>query len=206
MDFKTSLILAVCFAGNAVAMADDFVPLFKTQSVDSLELVQVAPQDLSFKDGELRMSGASNGYFATKESYKNFTLKFDFLYERPEGLTDDEKFTGNSGLLVYIETPHAVWPKSIEFQLMNREVGQIYRIKDAKLEGKWDKDAYKKAIKPVGQWNTMEVTSKGGTMTCSLNGIEVARGTTPVPNHGPFGWQSEGAPLRFRNMLIKKFD
>jgi hypothetical protein len=206
MTLRVFLLLAIALAIAPTASAADFVSLIKSDDPTQFELVQVAPDTISIKDGELRLTGKSTGYFATKDSYKNFTLKYDFKYDRPAGLTDDDAFTGNSGLLVNILAPHKVWPKCIEFQLMNREVGKIYEVSGGKLSGKWDGDAYKKAIKPVGQWNTMEVTSKDGTMTCSLNGVEVTKGTGAIPDRGPIGWQSEGAPIRFRNMMIKTAD
>ena len=206
MSFRSFALLTALLSASTSTQADDFVPLFKGDGLGDFELVKVAPETLSYKDGEIRMTGTSNGYFATKQSYKSYTMKFDFMYERPEGLTDDSKFPGNSGFLFNIETPHAVWPKCIEFQLMNREVGKIYPMKGAKFDGTWDEAAYKKAIKPVGQWNTMEVTSKDGTVACSLNGTQVATGKSPVPDHGPFGRQTEGAPMRFKNLLVKTLD
>lgn len=216
MTLRASLLLAATLAitispvvsvpVSAASSSADFVALIQGDDLSKLEMVKIAPDTITVKDGELRLSGKSTGYFVTKDSYKNYTLKFDFLYERPADLTDDAAFKGNSGLLVSIETPHKVWPKSIEFQLMNREVGKIYKIGGSKLDGKWDNAAYQKAIKPVGQWNTMEVTSQDGTMTCSLNGVEVTRGTGPSPDQGPIGWQSEGAPIRFKNLMIKTLD
>lgn len=206
MTRRASLLLAVTLAIAPTASAADFVPLIKGDDPAQFELVKLAPGTIAINDGELRLTGKSTGYFATKNSYKNYTLKFDFLYERPTDLTDDAAFKGNSGLLVSIATPHKVWPKSIEFQLMYREVGKIYQVSGGKLDGKWDGAAYKKAIKSVGQWNTMEVTSKDGTMTCALNGVQVTKGTGAAPDRGQIGWQSEGAPIRFKNMMIKSLD
>lgn len=208
MTLRALLLTAAILAAPAsnFAFADDFTPLLKGDDPAQLELVKIAPETISIKNGELRITGKSTGYFATKQSYKNFTLKYDFMYERPEGLTDDAAFKGNSGLLVNIEPPHKVWPRCIEFQLLNREVGKIYGVSGGKLPGKWDAEAYKKAIKPVGQWNTMEVTSRNGELTCSLNGVEVTRGSGPSPDQGAIGWQSEGAPIRFKNMMIKTLD
>ena len=64
----------------------------------------------------------------------------------------------------------------------------------------------KQAIKPVGQWNLEEVTCQGGTIVCKINGVEVSRGTGCTIESGPIGWQSEGAPIRLRNVMIKPRD
>jgi hypothetical protein len=75
-----------------------------------------------------------------------------------------------------------------------------------KFQGKKDLAAQRKAIKPVGEWNEEEVTCKDGSIACKINGIEVARGTGADPDRGQIGWQSEGRPIRLRNLMIKKLD
>ena len=201
------LCATAAIALSAGAMKDDgFKPLVNGDDPVQFQLVAIDAKTLTIKDGEVRVSGKPNGYFATKESYKNYVLKFEWMYERPANLASDDKFNGNSGLLLNIQdTPH-VWPKSIEFQMMNKEVGKIYPIGGAKFEGKWDGSAFKKAIKPVGEWNEEVVTSENGAMTCVLNGVEVTRGKNPSPDHGQIGWQSEGSPIRFRKLMIKAND
>ena len=204
--------LGVFCATAAIALSagaardDDFKPLVKGDDPAQFELVGINAKTLTIKDGEVQVSGKPNGYFATKESYKNYVLKFEWMYERPAKLVSDDKFNGNGGLLLNIQGEPRVWPKSIEFQLMNKEVGKIYPIGGAKLEGKWDAAAYKKAIKPVGEWNEEVATCENGVMTCVLNGVEVTRGKNPSPANGQIGWQSEGAPMRFRKLMIKSTD
>jgi hypothetical protein len=198
-------IAALCL-GMQAGKDEGFKPLVQGDDPAQFQLVGIDSKTLTVKDGEVRVSGKPNGYFATKKSYKNYVLKFEWKYERPEGLASDDKFQGNSGLLLHIQGEPKIWPKSIEFQLMNAEVGKIYPIAGAKFPGKWDRDAYKKAIKPVGEWNREEVTSKDGVMTCTLNGVVVTTGNGADPDHGAIGWQSEGAPIAFRNIQIKELD
>jgi Domain of Unknown Function (DUF1080) len=188
------------------ATAADFVPLVKGDDVKALELVKIGPDTLQIANGEIRISGKPNGYFATKDSYKNYDLKFEWMYERPDGLESDAKFRGNSGLLIHIQMPHEVWPKCVELQLQNANAGVIIPLKGTKCEKTIDKEAQKQAIKPVGQWNLEEVTCQGGTIVCKINGVEVSRGTGCTIESGPIGWQSEGAPIRLRNVMIKPRD
>ena len=182
-----------------------FVPLLKGGDVDSFQLVAIGPDTMTIQNGEIRISGKPNGYFATKQSYQNYVLKFDWMYERPEGLELGSKFDGNSGLLLHIAKPHKVWPRSIEVQLANSDAGNIFAI-TGKFRGQKDPAAQKKAIKAVGEWNEEEVICKDGSIVCKINGIEVARGTGAEPDRGQIGWQSEGRPIRFRNLRIKPFD
>jgi hypothetical protein len=208
---KVRVRAAAAFATFALLFAaglaqDDFQPLVKGTDINQFELVKIDSGTIKIDDGVISVSGKPNGYFATKDSYKNYVLRFDWMYERPEGLASEAAFKGNSGLLVHIAAPHKIWPKCIEVQLQNSNAGDTFPIFGAKFAGKKDIDAQKRAIKPVGQWNEEEVTSKDGSIVCKINGIEVCRGTGANPAEGFIGWQSEGAPIRFRNLMIKRLD
>lgn len=200
-------IALACLTALAIgadsARAGDFQPLVSGTDASQFTLIGIGPGSLSVNEGEVRLNGKPDGYFATKRSYKNFVLRFDWMYERPAGLKSDATFTGNSGLLLHIKE-HKIWPESIEVQLMNADAGNTFGIPPARFRGKTDSAAQKKAIKPVGQWNAEEVVCKDGAIAVTINGVEIARGVGAVPDHGTIGWQSEGAPIRFRNLQIKE--
>ena len=198
--------LLATLAISARSADDDFKPLVKGDDPSQFELVGLPTESIKVVDGEVRLEGKPNGYFATKGRYKDYVLQFEVMYERPEGLKDDAKFNGNSGLLVNIDGPAKVWPKCIEFQLANSDIGAILDVAGAKSRGSYDKKASKGATKPVGEWNAVEVSSKGGTTTCTLNCVEVSKGTDFNPAEGQIGWQSEGAPIRFRKLRIKSLE
>ncbi|GAC1447974.1 MAG: hypothetical protein NVSMB9_30700 [Isosphaeraceae bacterium] len=208
MPWKQTLRLVpllTVFALAAPAPPDDsqFKPLVEGTDASQFQLAGIGSETLAIHDGEIRVSGKPAGFFATKKDYKNYVLRFEWMYERPEGLKSDSEFSGNSGLLLHIQGDLKVWPRSIELQLMHKEVGKIYPIDGAKFDGKWDAESFKRAIKPVGQWNTEEVTCRDGSITCTLNGAVVTRGEGASPDHGFIGWQSEGVPIRFRNLKIR---
>ena len=191
---------------SASAAEDGFQPLIKGDDPSQFELVGIGPDTIRIEDGVVHISGKPSGYFATKDSFKNYVVTFEWMYERPEGLESDAAFNGNSGLLVHIQPPHKVWPKSVEVQLMNQDAGNIFAIGGSQFSGKKDAAAQKGAIKPVGQWNQEEVVCKDGAITCTINGVQVATGTGASPDHGQIAWQSEGRPIRFRNLMIKPLD
>jgi hypothetical protein len=73
------------------------------------------------------------------------------------------------------------------------------------------------ADKPVGQWNTYEITVKGETVTVALNGKTVidnaklpgidARGALGLQHHGGMRdgkWNSPPALVQFRNIYVKE--
>lgn len=196
--------MAVVVAASGAAQDEGFTPLTKGTDPSQFELVGITPESITVTpDGEIRLTGKPDGYFATKSPYHNYVLKYEWMYERPEKLSSDADFEGNSGLLLHIEAPHKIWPKSIEAQLYNKDAGRTFAINGAKFEGKHDPALQKKAIKPVGEWNEMEVTSHDGELVTKVNGIEVARGKGAAPDAGTIGWQAEGAPIRFRNLRIQ---
>jgi len=159
------------------------------------------------EEGIIVVSGQPNGYIETEKSYRNYVVKYDWRYKRPAKLEDDEKFNGNSGLLVHIQglPPKGTWPKCVEVQGMNKEHGKIFAIGGATGKFTFDAAALTKARNKVGEWNTTEVLCKDGEITSKVNGAQVATGKGELAS-GPFGLQSEGAEIHFKNIRIKVLD
>lgn len=204
----TAMVVGI---GLAIGREDDgFTPLVDGTDPSQFTLVGIGPETLSIADGVVTVSGKPNGYFATKKEYTDYVLAFDWMYERPSDLKDDADFKGNSGLLLHIAGEHKIWPKCIEAQLQNSDAGHVFAIQGAAFKGttapEARKAAQKKAIKPVGQWNAMEVVCRGGRITCKLNDVEIDGGTDASPVGGPIGWQSEGGVIALRNLRIKPIE
>jgi hypothetical protein len=197
-------VLAIALAAAcASAQEKGFAKLFNGRNMDDFALVGVTPATFRVADGVIACTGQPNGYFATKKDYRNYVLRFDWKYARPQALQSDAAFEGNSGLLIHITGEHKVWPKCIEVQLMNKDAGNIFGL-GSKVSGKKDGPAQARAIKPVGEWNSEEVTCQDGKIAVKINGILVAEGTGADPAEGSIGWQSEGAEIHFRNLQIKE--
>lgn len=196
--------------GGALKADDDsdsgFAPIVRGDDPGQFELVGIGPDAIKIEGGEVRVSGRPNGYFATKAAYRNYILTFEWMYERPDGLESDARFRGNSGVLLHIAAPHKVWPRCIEAQLFQPDAGHLFAVNGAKFNGRKDAEAQKRAIKPAGQWNVERITSRDGSLTCAINGVAVSSGDGAEPDRGPIAWQSEGAPIRFRNLKIKAAD
>lgn len=193
------LVAGLLFAGASLAHAGEdekgFTKLFNGTDMTGFKENVFGKKDakspFAVKEGVIHVTGSPNGYFYTEKSYKNFVLRFDWKF-----LKD-----GNSGLLVHIQKHGGGWPQSVEVQGMQKDHGNIFAIGGAK--GKFTKNAkaQKEAIK-IGDWNTTEVVSENGKLTAKVNGVEVSAGEGSLME-GPLGWQSEGAPLQFKNIRIK---
>ena len=205
---------AVLTAAGLAAVAEDkkaddgFTPVFNGRDFTGWKFVVQGDADpkktWSVQDGVIVCTGKPNGYFYTDKSYKNYVIRYDWQYKRPANLTDDSKFPGNSGCLVHIQPPHRVWPKCVEVQGMNRDHGKIIFVGFKGATEKYDREAKNRATKPVGQWNTTEITCKpDGTVTAKINGTPVSSGKSEL-TEGVIGFQSEGAEIHFKNIKLKQ--
>jgi len=161
----------------------------------------------TIKDGVLICSGRPSGFMYTEKSYRNYTLKLEFAFKRPEGLADDSKFRGNSGVLIHVGQKNAlgVWPRSIEVQGMHRQLGLILPIpRNLKCKLTLDSQARAKVLKPVGQFNALEIVVTGGDMVISINGAVVSTVSDCELTEGPIGLQSEGAETHWKNIRIRE--
>ncbi|MBC8868079.1 MAG: DUF1080 domain-containing protein [Planctomycetes bacterium] len=161
----------------------------------------------TIKDGILICSGSPSGYMYTEKSFGNYTLQFELAFKRPDGLADDSAFRGNSGCLIHVGEKNAlgVWPRSIEVQGANRSMGLILPIpRNVKCTRTLDREALAKVLKPVGEFNTMEIEVTGGDMVITLNGTVVSTVGDCELTEGPIGFQSEGAETHWKNIRIRE--
>lgn len=157
-------------------------------------------------DGYIKVAGQPSGYFYTNKSFKNGVLTYDWRFKRPENLEDESKFGGNSGLLLHITGDHKVWPNSLEIQGANKSHASFISIgKTGMKDGKFDAKALAEARKKVGEWNTTEVTFKDGVVNVKVNGVPVSSCKMELVQ-GPFGFQSEGAEIHYKNIKVKSLD
>jgi len=184
---------------------DEGTPLFNGKDLTGLK-VQFNPADkdaapaktFTVKEGALIVSGKPTCYIYTEKSYKDYVLTYEWRFPK------DSKPESNSGCLVHITEPHKVMPKSVEPQGRYKDHGKLFFLGGAKGEAKFDEEAHKKALKPMGEWSKTEVTCKAdGTVIVKLNGVEVASGKSDLTS-GPIGFQSEGTEVHFRNIKIKE--
>jgi hypothetical protein len=187
------------------------------------------PSTWSVADGVMRCTGKPAGYIRTEGSYKNYRLTLEWRWSGPDlpPNAQGQPRMRNSGVLVHISGPDTVWPRSVEAQLMQTNAGDIYDIgnvgfaellvvrEKAVATAGADAEAVKRAQaqrrvpkagasseKPVGEWNTYEITCSGDTMTLRVNGVEQNRATKIGATEGHIALQSEGAAIEFRNVRL----
>ena len=104
----TVALLASAFV-NAFA-ADAITPTGKTELFNGKDTVGwvVYPADTSketwsIKDGILASTGKPSGFLRTEKSYKQYRFTVEWRFTKP----------GNTGVVVHMTPPDAIWPKSI---------------------------------------------------------------------------------------------
>ena len=156
---------------------------------------------------DILCTGKPKCYLHTKTPVGDGTLRFDYRFEPDPKITDPTKLAAhNTGVLLFIQEPHAIWPKSIEVQGKHSEMGQL-RPNGSKAEVEQLKVVYQdhpevreSARKPVGEWNSIEIVTKAGAITASINGQVVAVGEPGELKSGLIGLQAEGHRLRYRRL------
>ena len=168
----------------------------------------------SIENGLLHISGKEFGYIATEKTYGNFKLVAEFKWgvkKYPPREADSVK--RDNGICFYFpaQEKDIVWPKSIECQIQEGDVGDFWLIDSTsiKIDGQRTKPAnYTRAVKkidgenPNGQWNRVEIIADKGKITYIVNGKIVNEGVDPSEKEGKILIQSEGAEIFYRKIEI----
>lgn len=185
------------------------IRLFNGQDLSGLDIFTEQPNAPTWKveDGMLRNVSAAKGYVRTNRAYSDYYLRVEWRWPAKPG---------NSGVMVNITGPDAIWPKCVECQLANGRAGDFASFSDARSReeivsrnpsgvstGRLSRRAAAGAVeKPAGEWNTYDITVAGDTITLAVNGVEVNRMTGVAPSGGMIAFQAEGAPIDFRSIEL----
>lgn len=166
------------------------------------------------EDGLLHISGKEFGYMCTNKEYTNFHLIAEFKWGIKKYPPRDADTTKrDNGICYYIPATakDTVWPPSIECQVQEGDVGDIWLIGkttmtiDGKItEAKDYNRVVKKsdAEKPNGEWNKVEIIASNGKIKYLVNGVLVNEGENPSVVKGKILVQSEGAEIYYRKIEI----
>jgi Domain of Unknown Function (DUF1080) len=178
---------------------------FESLAFPDFEAFAAQPETWSSTAEGILCTGKPKGYLYSKQSYQNFTLRLEYRFPRPESLKDETKFKGNTGFMVYITGEHKQWPVCLEVQGKHVQMAAIKENGGAEPVKTEDDDvARQQARQPVGQWNSIEITSKDGALTVLLNGTPISKCEPNFISEGPIGIQAEDHPFEVRRMRIRR--
>lgn len=152
-------------------------------------------------DGVLVCLGNPAGYIRTDDKHTSYVLKLQWRFDPAKG-------PGNSGVLVRLNGPDKVWPRSVEAQLHSGNAGDFWNIDEMKMTTDPDRTRGRNTKKllmaeyPLGQWNEYEIIVDGPTVTLYVNGELANQATDVEVTPGAIALQSEGAEIHFRNIRL----
>ncbi|MCE5205341.1 MAG: DUF1080 domain-containing protein [Porphyromonadaceae bacterium] len=166
-----------------------------------------ADQIYTVREGMIIVKGEPLGYMYTQEKYSNFMLELEYRWGGE---------ASNSGVFFLIEEPSNPFPKGIECQLKADKAGDLVLLSGADLkeyvlpEGVTERPKFpviekkeSSSEKPVGEWNKVKITVKGGFIEVYINDVFQNSATSEV-KEGHIGLQSEGKEIQFRNLMLEK--
>jgi hypothetical protein len=169
------------------------------------------------ENGLLHISGKEFGYISTEKTFKNFHLAVEFKWgEKKFPPRDADTTKRDNGICFYVPLNERdfVWPKSIECQIQEGDVGDIWLIDSTTVvfDGKQtEPNNYTRVKKktdnekPSGEWNLVEVIVNRDQIIYKVNGIVVNEARSPSLQEGKIIIQSEGAEIYYRKIEIAEF-
>lgn len=214
---------------------DSFTSFFDGKSMESwhtygkssLDSGWVIQGDVLYLDTTAAKRNASGNRIGnniiTNEEFGNFDLKLDWKIS--------EK--GNSGIVFYVKEDTALYHENynsgMEMQVLDNGTPTRLGHPDGKLYSHRAGDLYdllaaKEAVKPLGEWNEVEIVSKDGKLDFYMNGEHTLSTTMwddnwrqmisvskfkDMKNFGTFkegkiSLQDHGSAVSFRNIRIKR--
>jgi len=214
---SVTVLAAICFCGAAWTLlscqAPQNIPPSERRRIElfngaDLTNWKVFPADApaetwTVRDGVLVCAGQPVGYLRTERKYTSFELDLEWRF-------DPSKGAGNSGVLMRVQYPDKVWPKSIEAQLQSGSAGDIWNI-DAfpmstnrdRTKGRHTAKAQPSSEKPIGEWNQYSIRLVDQNLQLKVNGVVQNTATRCEVIEGWIALQSEGAHIEFRNIRLR---
>ena len=154
----------------------------------------------SVKNGNAYCAGTVYGYMRTTASYADYHLHLEWRWsEEP----------GNSGVLLHITGENKIWPNCIESQLKAQNAGDVIVMGGASVREQISPDKRKILKKESssehtpGDWNSYDIFCVGDSIVTYVNGVFQNAVSKASNTQGGIGFQSEGAPIEFRNIYVQ---
>jgi hypothetical protein len=188
-------------AEDVFVVEQGFTPL----ALADFEAFAAEPETWTAEGDAVLCTGKPRGYLFSRAEHRNFTWRLEYRFERPQSLKDEATFKGNTGFLVYITGDHKLWPVCLEVQGKHVQMGAVKENGGAAPVAVHDDDAARQsARRPVGEWNRLEIVSRDGALTVTLNDALVCRSEPNFLSEGKIGIQAEDHPFVVRRMRLRE--
>jgi hypothetical protein len=171
-------------------------------------------ENFKIEDSALHVNGKDLGYLISEKGYFNFHAKLEFKWGTAKWPPrENAKRDGGFLYNIPMAEPDSIWPKSIECQIQEGDVGDFWMLGFSTLtvDGKTNIPSNhiqfvkkKDNEKPLGEWNTVEVISYDGRCIQVVNGVIVNYGDDASTKGGRVILQSEFSEIYYRNIRIRQ--
>jgi hypothetical protein len=201
--------------GGLLRAADDegFVPLFNGKDLTGWVYGKGSQAGKGYQvreGGIIYCTPKDGGQLRSEKEYGDFVLRFDFK------LTEN----ANNGIAIRAPIDGDAAYVGMEIQVLDDSGTEYAKLRPAQYHGSiYDVVAAKRgALKPVGQWNTQEITAKGSRITVKLNDqiivdadLSEIKDQAVLKKHlglknekGHIGFCGHGKEVEFRNVRIRE--
>jgi|SRR5215468_995943 hypothetical protein len=178
------------FTHKAASQDAGWITLFDGKSLNGWD--QVGESNWHVEDGAIvvdKMAGKDAGYLVTKNSYKNFVVRVEFL----------PSDNANSGIYFRCLDPKKITDRTCyEANIFDQRPDPTYGT--GAITRYVEVDPMPKA---GDKWNTYEVTAKGRDITVVLNGQVTAKLRNGMFDEGPIALQHGAGAIKFRKVEVK---
>jgi hypothetical protein len=206
------LALTLCLAAGLLPAAErGFTDLFNGKDLSGWTLVRGHGPGYVVENGILVCPADGGGNLLSEKEYSDFVLRLDFKLSPG----------GNNGIALRAPLEGDIAYTGMEIQVLDQDnekykgrlkpwqhTGSVYNVLPA---------ADVNALKPVGEWNSYEITAKGPKITIVLNGKKLVDGDLSqvkdpevLKKHpgiqrtsGRVGFLGHNTRVEFRNIRIK---
>ncbi len=208
------VFILTCVMAGAAAPVD----LFNGRDLTGWELVANPATDISLAchvvdGGVIAVAGKPVGYLLAAGSYANYRLHVEYRWPA------EAARNSNSGVMVHISSgpvDRNTWPVCYQIQTKINRAGDLLPMAGARFaetlstapEATTPQLDHLGLVseKALGEWNSVDVVCRGGTIQVSINGIFQNKITHCTQHAGRIGIQLEGFPFELRNLRLTPLD
>jgi hypothetical protein len=207
MISRSSLLLSLCTI-YALAFGFGWIDDPPVKGLPGWHVQEGKAECWKFEHGVIS-SAPGGGFLTMDKEYGDFHLTLEYRM----------KAGGNSGVGVHYPPGGHPSTTGIEIQVLDDDAPAHKNIKPTQANGSIYKHVapLRKAAKPLGEWNKMEITCKDPWIDVKLNGIGIQHANrdeypntegngiplAKLPRKGCIGLQSHGEAVEVRNVHIK---
>jgi hypothetical protein len=161
-------------------------------------------QTWSVTNSVIHCNGSAIGYLRTKQSYSNYVVTVEWRFRKVTPKAN------NTGVLVHMQLPDAVWPMCIQNQGKSGRQGDLFVMAGAECKEHKGQDANTPVamfLPPnenlIGEWNTNATVCRNDDVEAHINGKYLNEIRECTISSGFVGIQSEGADFEIRKIFLE---